>query len=464
MSTNQYTADFFTAEHSKFLGDLSPEKYHQLVAKYTTKVNPETIDVKSETFKEELKSALEQDKMVFVSGVMQTTEDGTMEKNAEFRTVLNCVKEVAPEGKSYIHIDGPNKTAYPHPKFLEMLEKGKYSLEGGFWAPGERMPEQTIIAEKKGEVVQLTTCLMCSVYSNFNKIKTAGVTPRTLGCSHFIVPKEMMEVEILSAEHAIQIVKAVAAVAFPAKYMNMNADDTQVAKAMATFEKIKNGAEPIEEEKETLKRKLLSNKEETISTHCKNVLNLLETTGQFDVQKKLGQLPTLTGLWFDKVKGIPIEKYRDFDAEDLEKLGANAVLQAFALMLRIHGGDQELMHRLLSDIETDNVSVESAIHDPVKNTDKKAEFKFLFTGLFPDRVWGKFSGCPRYTAMPDGLVHSDGQPQVGHLGNGGELVRMAIKGDKNVLKYFGLEEPLAEDGMQKGAAAALEKFWIMVGN
>ena len=464
MSTNQYTADYFTAEHAKFLGDLSPEKYHELAAKYTTCMEPKTIDVGSETFGEELKAALEKDKMVLVSGVMHTTEDGTMEQNAEFRKVMKCVKEAAPEGKTYTHILGPHKTAYPHPKFLDMLEKGKYTLEGGFWAPGKEMPEQTIIAEKSGEVVRLTTCLMCSVYSNFNRIKTKGITPRTLGCNYSIVPKEMMDLEILSAEHAIQIVKAIAAVAFPAMYMNPKADDTQVAKAIATAEKINSGAEPIDEEKETLKRKLLSNKEETIIEHCKNVLELLKYTEKFDVQKKLGQLPTLTGLWFDKVKGTPIPKYRDFDAEDLEKLGANAALQAFVLMLRIHGGDEELMHRLLSDIEADNVSVESAIHDPVKNPDKKAEFKFLFTALFPDRVWGTFTGCSRYTTMPDGLVHSDGQPQVGHLGNGGELVRMAMKGDKNVLKYFGLDEPLTDDGMQKGAAAALEKFWMMVGN
>jgi murein L,D-transpeptidase YafK len=42
-----------------------------------------------------------------------------------------------------------------------------------------------------------------------------------------------------------------------------------------------------------------------------------------------------------------------------------------------------------------------------------------------------------------------------------ELVRQAIKGDQDVLDFFGLEAPLTEDNMKAAAAAALNKFWEM---
>ena len=87
--------------------------------------------------------------------------------------------------------------------------------------------------------------------------------------------------------------------------------------------------------------------------------------------------------------------------------------------------------------------------------------KYLFTGLFSDRVWGSFAGCPRYTPMFDGLVHTDGKHQIGHLGNGAELVRQAMMGDKAVLDFIGLADKLTKEGMGAGAAAALNKFWLM---
>jgi hypothetical protein len=59
-------------------------------------------------------------------------------------------------------------------------------------------------------------------------------------------------------------------------------------------------------------------------------------------------------------------------------------------------------------------------------------------------------------------VHSDGQPQVGHLGNGAELVRQAIKGDKDVLIFLGLEEKLSLENMGAGAAKAFDLFWETV--
>jgi len=464
MST-QYTTEFFTNAHASLLGDMSAETYHKLATKYTTTMEFETVNIKSETFKEQLKEALKKTKTAFVEGVMKITPEGAMEILEEFKTLVEGIKDVVTEeGRHYIHILGPNKTPYPHPSLLKMLEEGKYTLEGGLWAPGQAMPEQTIVAEKKEDGVELTSYLMGStILSNFNAMKTKGVTARTIGCDESKVPAEMMDVEINSAEHAIQLAKPVAAVAFPDKFMDTSADDSSVAKAIATVEKIKSGEEPKEEEKESLKRKLVSDKALTIANHCKEVYALLSKAKAFDVQKKLGQLPTLTGKWFDVVKGTPIERFRDFDAEDLQRLGANSLMQAFVIMLRIHAGDDALHQRLLFDISTDNVPVESAMHDPVKNPVKDAPYKFLFSGRFPDRVWGKVCGCPRYTVMPDRLVHSDGQPQVGHLGNGAELVRMAIKGDAGVLAFFSLDAPLAKENMGAAAARVLEKFWGVVG-
>ena len=459
-----YTTEFFTDANASLLGDMSPETYHTLARKYTTTVELDTVDVKSDNFKEQLKAALDKANMVLVSGVMHTTSDGVMEMKEEFEKLVNCIKEVVTEGKHYIHILGPHKTPYPHPSLLKMLEDRKYTLEeGGLWAPGQAMPEQTIIAEMKEGGMELTTFLMCSILSNFNTVKTKEVTARTIGCDPSKVPAEMMDVVLLSAEHAIQLAKPVAAVAFPDKFMDTAADDTSVAKAIATAGKIKSaGDEPQDEEKESLKRKLLSDKALTIKTHCEEVYHLLCKAGAFDVQKKLGQLPTLTSKWFDVVKGTPIECFRNFDAEDLKKLGANSLMQAFVIMLRIHAGDEALLERLLFDISTHNVPVESAMHDPVKNPDKAALSKYLFSGRFPDRVWGKVCGCPRYTVMPDRLVHSDGKPQVGHLGNGAELVRQAIRGDKAVLDFFGLDAPLVKENMGAGAARVLEKCWVVV--
>lgn len=453
--TTMYTAEHFTEEHSKLLGDYTSEDYHTVAAKYTTDLRIQTIDVMSESLGEQMKAELKNTHMVLVSGVMHTTADGVMEKKEEFERLIGCIKTVAKDidGKNYIHILGPHKTAYPHPKLLKALEEGNYRLEGGFWATGQPMPEETIIAEKmiNGEV-ELTTNLMCSVLSNFNKIKTEGITARSLGCNPDKVPKEAMDVVFLSAEHTIQLAKAVAVLAFPAKFMDLEASDSNLERAMDAVDKLK---------EQTLKRKVEGAKSERIITHCEQVYTLLSTASTFETQKKLGQYVILSKNWFDVVAGTPLIKYRNFDASDLEKLGANSIMQAFAIMLRVHGGDIELYDRLLFDIKTDNVPVESAMHDPVKASAGSVA-KYLYSGRFPDRVWGKVCGCPRYTPMPDNLIHKDGKPQVGHLGNGAELVRQAIKGDKDVLDFFGLDAPLKLDTMRAGAAAAFDKFWEVV--
>jgi hypothetical protein len=394
--------------------------------------------------------------MVLVDGVMHEVEGaGVMEKEEEFEMLVKSAK-LAVEGmpgKYYIHILGPHKTAYPHPKILKWLEEGKFTLEGGFWAPGQQMPEQTIVAEVPVEgAVQLTTNLMCSIYSNFNTI-LSKVTPRSLGCNPNIVPEIAMDVEILSAEHAIQFAKAIAALAFPEKYMNLQVSDADFMKAM---DKAKTS---------DLKRKLEGERSEQIIKHCEDVFALLAKADKFDVQKKLGQTAILTKAWFSMVAGTPVESYRNFTASDLEKFGANNVMQAFVIMLRVHGGDLALYDRLVFDIESNNVPIEAAMHDPVK-AEKPVEgsSKYLFGGAFPDRVWGSIAGCPRYTVKPDGLVSTDGKPQIGHLGNGAELVRQMMKGDQHVLDYFGLDALLTFETMDAGAAAALNKFWAMARN
>lgn len=454
-----YTTEFFTAEHAKFLGDLTADAYHTLAAKYTTTISPLTINVNSDTLAVELKSALIcPDHVVLVDGVMHEVEGaGVMEKDEEFEKLVICAEKALKgmPGKYYIHILGPHKTAYPHPKMLKWLEEGKYTLESGFWAPGQQMPEQTLVVEvsAKGNV-QMTTNLMCSVYSNFNTIPSK-VTPRSLGCNPSIVPEIAMDVEILSAEHAIQFAKAIAALAFPEKYMNLEVSEADLAKAMGNVEKFRK-PEP--------KRKLEGNKAEQIIAHCGDVYRLLADADKFETQKKLGQTVILTKAWFTMVAGTPVEAHRNFTAEDLQKFGANNVMQAFVIMARVAALDVAFYERLCFDIESNNVPVEAAMHDPVK-ADKATlapgASKYLFGGAFPDRVWGTLCGSPRYTVKPDGLVNTDGKFQTGHLGNGAELVRQAMKGDQQVLDYFGLDAPLTFDTMGAGAAAALNKFWAM---
>ena len=450
MSSALYTTAFFTEEHP--LGDMPVDVYHALAAKYTTTVQPKIIHAASPTLEEEMKSALEQGDMVSVDGVMHQTADGDMEKTDEFKTLVNCVKKVTAdmEGKKYIHILGFNITAYPHPKILKAVEEGKYTLKGGFWPAGQKMPEQTIVVEG-GE---LTTNLMCSVYSNFKTVQTKGITARSLGCNPDIVPAVAMDVEFLSAEHAIQLAKVQAAHGLADKYMDLEVSDANFTRATDNLAKF---------QQQPLKRKVEgSTKAEQVVEFCEKIYVLLSTEAEFKNQKKLGQLPPLKGAWFSTVQGTAIDQFRNFDKSSLPKLGANSIMQAFVILLRVFGGDKALYDRLLFDIESNNVPVESAMHDPVK-ADKPAEgaSKFLFSGLFPDRVWGKVCGCPRYVVKPDGLVHSDGKPQTGHLGNGAELVRQAIKGDQDVLDFFGLDAPLTEDNMQAAAAAALNKFWAM---
>lgn len=450
-----YTAEHFTDEHAKLLGDYTVEEYHTIAAKYTTDIQLQTIDVMSETLEEQMRAELEKKHMVLVTGVMHNTSDGVMEQKEEFQRLIGCIKTVTKDtdGKNYIHILGPHKTAYPHPKLLKALEEGTYNLEGGFWATGQQMPEETIIAEKmiNGEV-EFTTNLMCSVLSNFHLTKTAGITARSLGCNPEKVPREAMDVAFLSAEHAIQLAKAAAVLAFPTIYMDLEASDSNLERAIEGVDKLRGG---------TLKRRIEGGKSDRIINHCAEVYTLLSTASTFETQKKLGQYVILSKRWFDVVGGTPLIKYRNFDASDLKKLGTNSIMQAFAIMLRVHGGDVELYDRLVFDIETNNVPVESAMHDPVKAS-AGSEAKYLFSGRFPDRVWGKVCGCPRYTVKPDSLIHKDGKPQVGHLGNGAELVRQAMKGDKDVLAFFGLDAPLTLDTMRAGAAAAFDKFWEAV--
>ena len=466
LSASCYTTAHFTTNHAKEVGEANIEKYHALAAKYTTTVQLKTVDISSENLAEELKAALDQDSMALVSGVMEETLDGTMENKAQYEKLVLCIKAVVTSGKHYIHMLGPHTTPYPHSKLLDKLEDGTYTLDGGFWAPGVPMPEETIVAEFNANgQLELTTNLMCSVLSNFNRIKTPGITPRILGCNPDKVPKEAMDVEILSAEHAIQLAKAIATLADPAKYMNTDAEDAAVTKTMANLEKIKSKKDLDLEDITTLKRKLVEDKPATIAGLCQDIYAKLCVAEAFDVQKKLGQLPILTPKWFDVVKGTPTPKYRDFDAQDLRNLGVNSIMQAFVIMLRIHAGDTALWDRLVFDLETGNVPVESAMHDPVKadkSTLAPGASKYLFGGRFPDRSWGSFCGCSRYVIKPDGLVHSDGQPQVGHLGNGAELVRQAIKGDKDVLAFLGLEEKLSPENTGSGAAKAFDLFWELV--
>jgi hypothetical protein len=458
-TATRYNTAFFTPEHEEALGGIMPvREYHALAAKHTTTIEPVMMNVDSATFEEDMGSALRSGRHCMIDGAMHTTEDGVMEIQEKFVMIINTINKVAPHfpGKHYIHILGPHRTAYPHPKLLKWLEgeDRKFTLDGGFWAPGQPMPEQTVVAEVSvdGKKVVLTTGLMCSVYSNFNTVKSE-VTPGILGCDPEIVPACAMEVKILSAEHVIQFAKAVAAIAFPEMYMNTEVSDADFMRAMDNLEKIK---------KSDLKRKFEGKRFEQVVSHCEEVLALLTHAKDFADQKKLGQIVILTKDWFSMVAGTPVEAVRDFTAEDLKHFGANNVMQALAIMLRVHGGDEALYERLDFDIKSKNVPVETAMHDPVKaKNPAPGASKYLFTGLFSDRVWGSFAGCPRYTPMFDGLVHTDGKPQIGHLGNGAELVRQAMKGDKAVLDFLGLAAPLTKESMGAGAAAALNKFWAM---
>ena len=444
----QYTAEYFTSEHSALLGDMQVEDYHRIAEKYTTVKQLQTIDVSSATLDEDMKTALlatTSANMVMVSGVMHTTSDGVMEKCEEYEKLVRCVKKViidiasssssaevvdsgsskTPTTKYYIHILGPHKTPYPHPKLLKMLENGTYTLQNnaGLWAPGQPMPEETIIAQavvvvpgnnNTTEEVEMTTGLMCSVLSNFNTIPTVNLTPRMIGCNPDKVPKEVMDVDFISAEHAIQFAKAVAVMAFPEKFMKLDADDAVVTKTIEAVEKIAAATSTVPTPTASLKRKLLTDKEQAITSICHEIYVRLEMEDSFDVQKKLGQLPILKDEWFTIVKGTPIEKYRNFNAEDLSKLGANSIMQAAIIMLRVYGLDKALYFRLRFDLEMNNTPVEAAMHGPVKAVSKtNNNSKYLFSGCFPDRVWGKVNGCPRYVDAVDMLVHKDAQPQVG---------------------------------------------------
>jgi len=53
-----YSNELFTDAHASLLGDMAPETYHKLAAKYTTTMELDTVSIKSETFKEQLKEAL----------------------------------------------------------------------------------------------------------------------------------------------------------------------------------------------------------------------------------------------------------------------------------------------------------------------------------------------------------------------------------------------------------------------
>jgi hypothetical protein len=452
-----YTTKFFTDEHKTYLGNISEVDYHKMAEKYTTSIEIQPMDISAPTFQVDLESALKKTDKVFVSGVMTTTPDGDMEDQEMFKVLFNCVKLATSgvSGKWYIHILGANITPYPHPKLLKSLEEKKYALEGGFWAPGQLMPEQCIIVDTRAETAKYTTCLMCSVYSNFKQVKTEGITASHLGCNPDIVPSVAMNVKFLSAEQVIQLAKPQAALGLPEKYMEFEASEANIEKAEAGFDKLK--------DTKTLKRKSEGSKTERIADHCQAVYDVLVLENDFRTQKKAGQLPLLTGAWFAKAQGTAIQEFSNFNKSNLSKLGANTIMQAFVILLRVHGGDEALYDRLLFDLESNNVPIESAMHDPVKAA-KPAEgaSKFLFCGLYPDRVWGSLCGCPRFVVQPDCLVHSDGKPQTRHLGNGAELVRQAIRGDEDVLAFFGMDSALTMDNMKAGAAAAYNKFWAMV--
>jgi hypothetical protein len=247
-----YTTELFTNAHKAHLDSMSEEDYHTLAAKHTSPIKVNPMAVSSPTFQADLESALKEASVVCVSGVMTTTPDGDMEEPEMYKKLVGCVKLAKSSGivgKRYIHILGFNITPYPPPKFLKSLEEGKYTLEGGFWAPGQPMLEQCVIAvyPEDGDV-ELTTCVMASQYSNFNQIKTEGITASHLGCDPAIVPAAAMDVAFLSAEHAIQLAKAQAAVGLPDAYMDCEASDASIEKAEA-------GLEKLQQQAKTLKRK-----------------------------------------------------------------------------------------------------------------------------------------------------------------------------------------------------------------
>ena len=154
---------------------------------------------------------------MFVSGAFKLEGGETFEHLDVLLPVMeNLRTKLLPklDRKVYIQWTLPDKTSrLVHPKTIKKCISGETRFEGGLVMPGFPRPVCTTILDPSD--LSMTTCVCGGLYSNFNKVKTEGVTFRALGCDPSVVPDRLLDCTLDAAEKNVHAMKILAAVEYP---------------------------------------------------------------------------------------------------------------------------------------------------------------------------------------------------------------------------------------------------------
>jgi hypothetical protein len=192
--------------------DMSLETYHALCQKYAAPYH---------TFSEadaglppsEMKAIIHRFLRESSSMVLQVRgaiDSETMDEklDALFQTIDLVL---AAEKKTVVVFTSSKPAKYPHPKTLRALEEGTLSLAAeGLVTPPHFRPAATLVLNHGGSHF---LCVNGGLTSNMRFYKTKW-TLGSMGCSKALIPAHLLQVRILSKEHTIHLVKAVAVAIF----------------------------------------------------------------------------------------------------------------------------------------------------------------------------------------------------------------------------------------------------------
>lgn len=386
----------------------------------------------------EVRGALELSDHINVFGALHVDKEGNiMERMDYFELIYRAIGDLAPLGgarKRFVHLIGPKTNCFFHPRLLAKVLRGDITLEGGPTIPGLPQAEIDFIINPYGSVLVV---MMCGLLSNFH-LMPAGLTPRSLSCDESIVPPVFCECPLTTGEGSLHTVKAAALAVYPQHFL-LPSHMIPPAKIAELRKQVGPAADCV--------------KDSDVPALVKLALDAIARSTDSSKAKSVGRALPIRDCYFKAATGTrqPVSE------NDLGKLGIQPVLQTAACMTRFVGSadDSDLVRRLELAAKYPHMkNVEGAIHGGVKSVDGAMH---CFGGKSPDMDWGSVAGCPRNTPDCSGLYSS--VIPAGHLARGVSLVLGAMVGDKEVMDFLCLEEPLTLANAKRTSGLVFNKIW-----
>ena len=460
----------FTEDHVAFLGSpkvqekcpgLTPADYLQDVVAKVDWTIALPIDMNDYPpgdagFKEflgDLKFAIQNYRHVNISNALTEIDGNTMEDIVPFLRIHAALAALCkdPLKECFVHLIGSKKNAFPNPLLMAQIgeEAGrKFRLKsGGFTVPGEAQSEIDFLVrpvDPSSGTPAVTICIMCGHLSNFHAMPS-GLTARKMGCTPGVCPDKFLDAILFSAEQGLHLFKATAWLTHRSKF-GLSRADVPVGK-LKTLREDAGTSNAGEDDVDGLACVLVDK------------IAKLDGPTAADASKKakaLGRALPITQSYFDFASGVSMKTFMNLGAEELVKLGVQALIQAACLIARLSDPkNEDLRTRIHAGSKTFYLfaEIEGAIHGP-----KKSEAGVtLFSGDFIDWDWG-MGGCTRNMSEVLALEHKTKLP-LGHLGRGVSLVYGAMAADKDTMDYLGLSEPLTFENAEQTSGLVIDMIW-----